>query len=54
MSESAPIAWQEIGGHQVFVQVAFCVFEITDANLQSKIENPKSASAWARTTRATR
>ena len=42
MSESAPIAWQEIGGHQVFVQVAFCVFETTEANLQSKIENRKS------------
>jgi hypothetical protein len=42
LSESAPIAWQEIDGHRVFVQVAFRVFETADANLQSAIENRKS------------
>jgi hypothetical protein len=42
ISESAPIAWQEIDGARVLVPVAFRVFETADANLQSEIENRKS------------
>jgi|GEM_PF-734823 len=50
VSESAPLAWQEIDGARVPVQVAFRVFDPADANLQpvvsavepSEIENRKS------------
>jgi len=42
LSESAPLAWQEIDGARVPVQVAFRVFDPADANLQSEIENRKS------------
>ncbi len=42
ISESAPIAWQEIDGARVPVQVAFRALETADTNLQSAIENRKS------------
>ena len=50
ISESAPIAWQEIDGARVLVQVAFRVSETVDVNPKpvvsaaepSKIENRKS------------
>jgi hypothetical protein len=53
LSESAPIAWQEITGQRIPVPVTFRVVETANANPQSKIGNRKSVSLWVRTTCAT-
>ncbi|MFZ5808833.1 MAG: SBBP repeat-containing protein [Chloroflexota bacterium] len=40
--DDAPLAYQEVDGQRVPVQVAFRVLETANANLQSEIENRKS------------
>jgi hypothetical protein len=52
MRESAPLAWQEINGGRVPIQVAFRILEPTIRNLQSAISNQEVGFAIGEYNRA--